>query len=277
MLENGSVEQLQAIASQLRLDVVRMVHDAKDGHPGPALSAIDMITTLYFREMNIDPANPQWADRDRFILSKGHACPALYAALARKGYFSVDEFKGLRGMGCLLQGHPCMKKTPGVDMTSGSLGNGLSIGVGMAIAGKFRKKSYNTYVILGDGEIQEGIIWEAAMCAKRYQLNNLIVFVDHNGWQSGGQVEEISGLLPILPKWEAFGWHCQAIDGHDFAQIITAIENARKTPGPSVVIAKTVKGKGLPYMENDNSWHKRVPTDEELSVAVGILGGKADA
>ena len=277
MLENGSVEQLQAIASQLRLDVVRMVHDAKDGHPGPALSAIDMITTLYFREMNIDPANPQWADRDRFILSKGHACPALYAALARKGYFSVDEFKGLRGMGCLLQGHPCMKKTPGVDMTSGSLGNGLSIGVGMAIAGKYRKKSYNTYVILGDGEIQEGIIWEAAMCAKRYQLNNLIVFVDHNGWQSGGQVEEISGLLPILPKWEAFGWHCQAIDGHDFTQIIGAIENAQKTPGPSVIIAKTVKGKGLPYMENDNSWHKRVPTDEELSVAVGILGGKADA
>ena len=277
MLENGSVEQLQAIASQLRLDVVRMVHDAKDGHPGPALSAIDMITTLYFREMNIDPANPQWADRDRFILSKGHACPALYAALARKGYFSVDEFKGLRGMGCLLQGHPCMKKTPGVDMTSGSLGNGLSIGVGMAIAGKYRKKSYNTYVILGDGEIQEGIIWEAAMCAKRYQLNNLIVFVDHNGWQSGGQVEEISGLLPILPKWEAFGWHCQAIDGHDFAQIITAIENARKTPGPSVIIAKTVKGKGLPYMENDNSWHKRVPTDEELAVAVELLGGNADA
>lgn len=277
MLENGSVEQLQAIASQLRLDVVRMVHDAKDGHPGPALSAIDMITTLYFREMNIDPANPQWADRDRFILSKGHACPALYAALARKGYFSVDEFKGLRGMGCLLQGHPCMKKTPGVDMTSGSLGNGLSIGVGMAIAGKYRKKSYNTYVILGDGEIQEGIIWEAAMCAKRYQLNNLIVFVDHNGWQSGGQVEEISGLLPILPKWEAFGWHCQAIDGHDFAQIITAIENARKTPGPSVIIAKTVKGKGLPYMENDNSWHKRVPTDEELALAVEVLGGNADA
>ena len=277
MLENGTVAQLQAMANQLRLDVVRMVHDAKDGHPGPALSAIDMITTLYFREMNIDPANPQWADRDRFILSKGHACPALYAALARKGYFSVDEFKGLRGMGCLLQGHPCMKKTPGVDMTSGSLGNGLSIGVGMAIAGKYRKKSYNTYVILGDGEIQEGIIWEAAMCAKRYQLNNLIVFVDHNGWQSGGQVEEISGLLPILPKWEAFGWHCQAIDGHDFTQIIGAIENAQKTPGPSVIIAKTVKGKGLPFMENDNSWHKRVPTDEELALAVEVLGGNADA
>ncbi|MHC1761157.1 MAG: transketolase [Negativicutes bacterium] len=277
MLENGTVAQLQAIANQLRLDVVRMVHDAKDGHPGPALSAIDIVTTLYFREMNIDPSNPQWEDRDRFILSKGHACPALYAALARKGYFSVDEFKGLRGLGCLLQGHPCMKKTPGVDMTSGSLGNGLSIGVGMAIAGKYRKKSYNTYVILGDGEIQEGIIWEAAMCAKRYQLNNLIVFVDHNGWQSGGQVKEISGLLPILPKWEAFGWHCQAIDGHDFTQIITAIDTARKTPGPSVIIAKTVKGKGLPYMENDNSWHKRVPTDDELAVAVEVLGGNADA
>jgi transketolase len=277
MIDTGAVAELQKIANQLRLDVVRMVHDAKDGHPGPALSAMDIITTLYFRELNIDPSHPQWADRDRFILSKGHACPALYAALARKGYFSVDEFKGLRGLGCLLQGHPCMKKTPGVDMTSGSLGNGLSIGVGMAIAAKYRKKSYNTYVILGDGEIQEGIVWEAAMCAKRYQLNNLIVFIDHNGWQSGGQVEQISGLLPILPKWEAFGWHCQAIDGHDFTQIIKSIENAKITPGPSVIIAKTIKGKGLPFMENDNSWHKRVPTDEELAVAVEVLGGNADA
>jgi len=277
MLETNSATELQKIANQLRLDVVKMVHDAKDGHPGPALSAMDMITTLYFRELNIDPSNPKWADRDRFILSKGHACPALYAALARKGYFSVEEFQGLRGLGCLLQGHPCMKKTPGVDMTSGSLGNGLSIGVGMAIAAKYRKKAYNTFVILGDGEIQEGIVWEAAMCAKRYQLNNLIVFVDHNGWQSGGQVEDISGLLPILPKWEAFGWHCQAIDGHDFTQIITAIDAAKKTPGPSVIIAKTIKGKGLPYMENDNSWHKRVPTDEELAVAVEVLGGNANA
>ena len=277
MLETNSATELQKIANQLRLDVVKMVHDAKDGHPGPALSAVDMITTLYFRELNIDPSNPKWADRDRFILSKGHACPALYAALARKGYFSVEEFQGLRGLGCLLQGHPCMKKTPGVDMTSGSLGNGLSIGVGMAIAAKYRKKAYNTFVILGDGEIQEGIVWEAAMCAKRYQLNNLIVFVDHNGWQSGGQVEDISGLLPILPKWEAFGWHCQAIDGHDFTQIITAIDAAKKTPGPSVIIAKTIKGKGLPYMENDNSWHKRVPTDEELAVAVEVLGGNANA
>lgn len=277
MLETRSVAELQKIADQLRLDVVKMVHDAKDGHPGPALSAADIITTLYFRELNIDPSNPKWADRDRFILSKGHACPALYAALARKGYFSVEEFQGLRGLGCLLQGHPCMKKTPGVDMTSGSLGNGLSIGVGMAIAAKYRKKSYNTFIILGDGEIQEGIVWEAAMCAKRYQLNNLIVFVDHNGWQSGGKVEDISGLLPILPKWEAFGWHCQTIDGHDFTQIITAIDTAKKTPGPSVIIAKTIKGKGLPYMENDNSWHKRVPTDEELVVAVEVLGGNANA
>jgi len=170
-----------------------------------------------------------------------------------------------------------MKKTPGVDMTSGSLGNGLSIGVGMAIAAKYRKKAYTTYVILGDGEIQEGIVWEAAMCAKRYRLNNLIAFVDHNGWQSGGAVEDISGLLPIVPKWEAFGWHCQEIDGHDFTQILAAVETARQTAGPSVIVARTVKGKGLPYMENDNSWHKRVPTDEELAVAVEVLGGKANA
>ncbi len=277
MLDTGNVAQLSMTANQLRLDVVRMVHDAKDGHPGPALSAMDIITTLYFRELNIDPSNPQWSDRDRFILSKGHACPALYAALARKGYFSVEEFKGLRGLGCLLQGHPCMKKTPGIDMTSGSLGNGLSIGVGMALAAKYRKKTYTTYVVLGDGEIQEGIVWEAAMCAKKYKLGNLIAFIDHNGWQSGGAVEEVSGLLPILPKWEAFGWHCQTIDGHDFSQIIHAIENAKKTPEPSVIIARTIKGKGLPYMENDNSWHKRVPTDEELAVAVEVLGGNANA
>lgn len=276
MPEPGDVLELQSIANRLRLDVVQMVHDAKDGHPGPALSCIDIVTTLYFKELAVNPQDPSFADRDRFILSKGHACPALYAALARKGYFSTKEFKGLRKMGSILQGHPCMKKTPGIDMTSGSLGNGLSIGVGMAIAAKYNSKSYNTFVILGDGEIQEGIVWEAAMCAKKYQLNNLIVFVDHNGWQSGDRVEKVSGLLPILPKWEACGWHCQTIDGHDFRQIIDAIDCAKKAPDPSVIIAKTIKGKGLDYMEDDNSWHKRVPNDEELAIAIRMLGGYAN-
>lgn len=266
--------RLQGIANQLRLDVVQMVHDAKDGHPGPAFSAMDIITTLYFKELNIDPQNPSWPERDRFILSKGHACPALYAALARKGYFSIEEYRGLRSLNCVLQGHPCMKKTPGVDMTSGSLGNGLSIGVGMAIAATYMNLPYYTYVLLGDGEIQEGIVWEAAMCAKQYKLDKLIVFVDHNGWQSGDCVEKVSGLLPVLPKWEAFGWHVQAIDGHDFGQIIDAISAAKQSSGPSVIVANTVKGKGLPYMENDNSWHKRVPDDEQLAIAVEVLGGK---
>lgn len=276
MVRETTLAELQEIANQLRLDVVKMVHDAKDGHPGPAFSVADIITTLYFKELNIDPQNPHWEDRDRFILSKGHACPVLYAALARRGYFPTEEFAGLRRLGCLLQGHPCMKKTPGIDATSGSLGNGLSIGVGMAIAAKYRKKAYYTYVVLGDGEIQEGIVWEAAMCAKKYQLNNLIAFVDNNGWQSGDSVDKVSGLLPILPKWEAFGWHCQTIDGHDFSQIISAIANAKKAGAPSVIIAKTIKGKGLDYMENDNSWHKRVPDDSQLAIALKVLGGAAN-
>lgn len=276
MVEAAKAKELQKIANQLRLDVVKMVHDAKDGHPGPALSIADIVTTLYFKELNIDPKNPRWEDRDRFILSKGHACPILYAALARRGYFSTDEFAGLRHLGSTLQGHPCMKKTPGIDATSGSLGNGLSIGVGMAIAAKYRKKSYYTYVALGDGEIQEGIVWEAAMCAKKYKLNNLITFVDNNGWQSGDSVDKVSGLMPILPKWEAFGWHCQSIDGHDFAQIITAIDSAKKADAPSVIVAKTIKGKGLDFMENDNSWHKRVPDDSQLAIAMKVLGGAAE-
>ncbi len=276
MAEAAIAAELKTIADRLRLDVVKMVHDAKDGHPGPALSIADIVATLYFKELNIDPANPRWEDRDRFILSKGHACPVLYAALARRGYFPPAEFAGLRSLGSILQGHPCMKKTPGVDATSGSLGNGLSLGVGMALAAKYRKKAYYTYVVLGDGEIQEGIVWEAAMCAKKYRLDNLIAFVDNNGWQSGDSVAKVSGLLPILPKWEAFGWYCQSIDGHDFGQIIGAIANAKQADAPAVIVAQTVKGKGLEYMENDNSWHKRVPDDGQLAVAMKVLGGGAD-
>lgn len=276
MVEADKVLELQRIANQLRLDVVKMVHNAKDGHPGPAFSVADIVTTLYFKELNIDPKNPQWEDRDRFILSKGHACPVLYAALARRGFFSTEEFSGLRRLGCILQGHPCMKKTPGIDATSGSLGNGISIGTGMAIAAKYRKKSYYTYVVLGDGEIQEGIVWEAAMCANKYKLDNLIVFIDNNGWQSGDSVSVVSGLGPILPKWEAFGWHCQSIDGHDIKQIIDAVANAKMAGAPSVIVAETIKGKGLDFMENDNSWHKRVPDDEQLAIALRVLGGAAN-
>ncbi|WP_110955475.1 transketolase [Anaerosinus massiliensis] len=270
-----SIEELQGIANRIRLDVMKMVYEAKDGHPGPAFSITDIMTALYFKEMQIDPKRPRWEDRDRFILSKGHACPALYAVLAHLGYFSTDELSGLRKTGCMLQGHPDMNKTPGIDITSGSLGNGLSMAVGMAIAAKYQKKSYYTYVAMGDGELQEGLVWEAAMCASRYKLNNLIAFIDHNGWQSGGSLEEVSGILPILPKWQAFNWDCQVIDGHDFSQILQAIEKAKQsTEKPSMIIAKTIKGKGLSFMENDNSWHKRVPTDEQMSEAIKVLGGQ---
>jgi transketolase len=269
-----NVEELRKQANQLRLDVVKMVHDAGDGHPGPAMSAMDMIVALYYNVMKVDSKNPDWEDRDRFILSKGHACTAVYAALARKGYFPIEEFGGLRKMGRILQGHPTMRKTPGIDMTSGSLGNGLSAGTGMAIAAKYNKKDYYTYVILGDGELQEGIVWEAAMCAKRYSLDNLIAFVDQNGWQSGGAIEECSGLLPIKEKWEAFGWYVQEIDGHDFIQILEAVDNAKKQKGrPSMIVAKTIKGKGIDYMENDNAWHKKVPDAAQVARAVEILGG----
>ena len=269
------LSKLKDQADLMRYEVVKMVHDAGDGHPGPCMSAMDILTCLYFDKMNIDPANPRWEDRDRFVLSKGHACPALYSCLANRGYFQKDEYKGLRSLHAMLQGHPTMQKTPGLDMTSGSLGNGLGIAVGMAIAGKYLKKDYCTYVIMGDGELQEGSIWEAAMCAKKNKLDNLIAFVDHNNWQSGGSVADCSGLLPVKEKWEAFGWHVQEINGHDYGEILAAIDKAKAAKGlPSVIVARTVKGKGLDYMENDNSWHKRVPTDEQLlSAEKQLLGG----
>ncbi len=268
-------EQLQIIADSLRLDVVRMVHHAGDGHPGPALSCADIIAYLYFNEMNIRPEEPRWEERDRFILSKGHACTVLYAALAERGYFPKEELSGLRSLNSILQGHPTMQKTPGIDMTSGSLGNGLPIAVGMAIAARSKHKSYHTYVLIGDGELEEGVVWEAVMCAKRYGLSNLTAIVDNNGWQSGGRLEECSGILPIKEKWEAFGWHVQEIDGHNFDDIAEAFKAAKaEEQAPSVIIARTVKGKGLDFMENDNSWHKRVPSDEQLAIALEVLGGK---
>ena len=272
-MENEII-RLKNIARMLRKDVVSMIHESGDGHPAPALSSADIITALYFNVMNIDPSNPKWEDRDRFILSKGHACPILYAALAHKGYFSLTELPRLRRLGSILQGHPDMKKTPGIDMTSGSLGNGISIGVGMTLAGRIKKKDYYTYVITGDGELQEGVIWEALMTAKKYKLSKLIVIIDSNGMQSGGSVPKVSGLYPLYQKLEAFGWHCQEIDGHNMGQILNAIEKAKiEEELPSMILAHTVKGKGVPYMEGDNSWHKRIITAEEMKTALVALGG----
>lgn len=272
MVTEQDIREVGEAARQIRRDVVSMVHHAGDGHPGPALSVADIVAALYFKVLRVNPADPHWEGRDRFILSKGHACPTLYAALARRGFFSPELLPSLRSLGSILQGHPVMRKTPGVDSTSGSLGNGLSIGLGMALAARVNGREYFTYVIVGDGEIQEGIVWEAAMAAVRYQTGRLIVFVDHNGQQSGGPVGEVSGLYPILPKWEAFGWHCQEIDGHDLRAILAAVERAQAEPDrPSCIVARTVKGKGVPFMEADNSWHKRVPTKEELDRALAIL------
>jgi transketolase len=268
------VQELKEIARLIRIDVVTMIYKAGDGHPGAALSATDLITALYFHVMNIDPADPAKPDRDQFILSKGHACHALYAALARKGYFSRDDLPRLRSLESHLQGHPDMNKTPGVDFTSGSLGNGISIALGMVLAARVTRRDYFTYVITGDGEIEEGIVWEAAMSAKKYKAGRLIVIVDNNGIQSGGPVGDVSGLNPILPKWEAFGWHCQEIDGHDFGQILRAIENAKaRVEQPSLILARTIKGQGVPFMVGDNSWHKRVPTRQEYEEAMRALGG----
>ena len=275
MVLKDNIGQLEEIARLIRIDIVTMIHKAGDGHPGPALSATDLITALYFHIMNVNPKNPGWEDRDRFILSKGHGCPALYAALARKGYFSRSELVGLRSLESFLQGHPDMHKTPGIDSTSGSLGNGVSIGLGMTLAGRYLGKDYFTYVITGDGEIEEGVVWEAAMAAKKYKAGKLIVFVDNNGIQSGGSVENVSGLNPILPKWEAFGWHCQEIDGHNFADILQATEKAKaNTEQPSLILAHTIKGQGVPFMIGDNSWHKRVPTKEQYKEAMRALGGE---
>jgi transketolase len=293
---SNRIKQLETFATQLRRDVVNTVYAAKDGHPGPCMSSADLVAALYFDILNIRPEEPEWMHRDRFILSKGHACPLWYAALARRGYFPPSELKTLRSLGSRLQGHPVMGKTPGVDATSGSLGHGLSQACGMALAARKRGDDSLTFVITGDGEIEEGIVWEAAMSIAKFKLNNLIAMVDNNGMQSGGKVEVVGGLYPLREKWEAFGWFVVEIDGHDMQQIATILDNAAKRgrkpveesgetivdpqqPAPKagqpvVIIAHTVKGKGVPYMEGDNSWHKRVYNDEEHKIALSILGGK---
>lgn len=267
------VKSLEEIARQIRADVVTTIHQAGDGHLGPALSITDILVALYFATMRIDPRNPSWPDRDRFVLSKGHGCVALYAVLARRGFFSSELLPTLRTLGSPLQGHPDVNKTLGVDATSGSLGHGLSIGLGMAMAARLQSREYSVFVLTGDGELEEGIVWEAAMSARTLDAGKLIAIVDFNHFQSSYPLERNKGLLPILPKWQAFGWHCQEIDGHSIGHILEAIRIAqRESRAPSLILAHTVKGKGVPFMEGDNSWHKRVPTTAELNEALAALG-----
>jgi transketolase len=251
---------------------VTAVHSAKAGHPGGSLSAADIMTYLYFEEMNIDPANPKMEDRDRFVLSKGHVAPALYSTLANRGFFPVEELTTLRKLGSRLQGHPCMQETPGVDMSSGSLGQGLSAACGMALSAKLQKKDYRVYALCGDGELQEGQIWEALMFAGYRKLDNLCVIVDNNGLQISGKIEEVCSPYPIADKFRAFNFNVIEIDGHDFIQIEEAFRNARQTEGmPTAIIAKTLKGKGVSFMEGQASWHGKAPNDEQYEIAMNDL------
>ena len=270
--------ELEKMANEIRKDIVTAVHSAKSGHPGGSLSSADIFTYLYFEEMNVDPANPKWEDRDRFVLSKGHVAPGLYSTLAEKGYFPKEDLKTLRHTGSYLQGHPDMKHIPGIDMSSGSLGQGVSVAVGMAAAGKYDKKDYRVYTLTGDGEIQEGQIWEAAMWAGHRKLDNLVVIVDNNNLQIDGSIEDVCSPYPIDKKFEAFNFHVINIDDNDFDQIRAAFKEARETKGmPTAIIAKTVKGKGVSFMENAAGWHGKAPNDEEYEIAMADLEKAGEA
>lgn len=268
-----NIGELELMAKKVRKGVIEAVYSGKSGHPGGSLSIADIITVLYFNEMNIDPKNPKDENRDRLVLSKGHCAPALYSVLANKGFFDVEELKTLRNIESRLQGHPDMKKITGVDMTTGSLGQGLSASNGMAIAGKLDNKDYRVYCILGDGEIEEGQIWEAAMTSSKYKLDNLCLIVDNNNLQIDGSVEEVkNSVYPIKDKFEAFGFEVFEINGHNIEEIISTLKKARLTKGkPSVIIAKTTKGKGISYMENNVGWHGKAPSEEEFKVAINEL------
>lgn len=264
--------ELMKTANEVRKGIVTAVHSAKAGHPGGSLSAADIFTYLYFEEMNIDPKEPKKADRDRFVLSKGHTAPGLYSVLAQRGYFPVEDLKTLRHTGSYLQGHPDMKHIPGVDMSSGSLGQGISAAVGMAIAGKLDNADYRVYTLLGDGEIQEGQVWEAAMLAAHKKLDNLVVIVDNNNLQIDGAIDEVNSPYPIDKKFEAFNFHVINIDGNNFDQIDAAFKEAKTVKGcPTAIIAKTIKGKDVSFMENQAGWHGKAPNDEEYAVAMADL------
>jgi transketolase len=269
-----TMDELKAVAREVRKDIVTMITKAASGHPGGSLSAVEIITFLYFNEMNVSTANRNDPNRDRFVLSKGHAAPALYSVLAEKGFFDKEQLMGLRKLGAMLQGHPNMNTVPGVDMSTGSLGQGISAAVGMALAGKLDNKEYRVYSLLGDGELAEGQVWEATMSAAHYKLDNLTAFVDHNGLQIDGKVSEVMGSDPVDAKFEAFGWNVISIDGHDFLQIKDAIDEAKKTKGkPTVIICETIKGKGVSFMENEASWHGTAPSKEQCDKALKEIGG----
>ncbi len=271
-------QELKETAVEIRKGIVTAVHSAASGHPGGSLSAADIFTYLYFEEMNIDPKDPKKEDRDRLVLSKGHVAPGLYATLAQRGYFPKEDLKTLRHTGSYLQGHPDMKHIPGVDMSSGSLGQGLSAAVGMALAGKMKKKDYRVYAVTGDGEIQEGQIWEAAMFAGARKLDNLVVIVDNNNLQIDGAVSDVCSPYPIDKKFEAFNFHVINIDGNDFDEIRAALKEARETKGmPTAIIAKTIKGKGVSFMEDQAGWHGKAPNDEEYRIAMDELEKAGEA
>lgn len=268
-METSRITELKLIAANVRKNALTAVHSAASGHPGGSLSIADVLTLLYFEVMNVDPKDPKNPDRDRFVLSKGHCAPALYSVLAERGFFPVEDIPTFRKTGSYLQGHPDMKSVPGVDMSSGSLGQGVCAANGMALAGKIDKKDYRVYTVLGDGELQEGQVWEAAMYAPHYKLDNLTAFVDFNGLQIDGDIAEVMSPLPIDKKFESFGWHVIVTDAHDFEALLSAINEAKETKGkPTMIIMKSTKGKGVSFMENNAAWHGSAPNDEQYAQAI---------
>jgi len=268
------IKDLEEKARRFRVQVIKMIYRAQSGHPGGSLSCMDILTALYFHHLRINPQEPAWENRDRFVLSKGHAAPALYVVLAELGYFPKETLFTLRQLGSILQGHPDMRKTPGVEMSTGSLGNGLSVGIGMALGARLARKNYHVYALIGDGEVDEGGIWEAAMAASKYKLDNLTAICDFNRIQLDGPIEEIMPLDPLPEKWEAFNWNVIEMDGHNMGEILDALDKARQVRGrPTVIVAHTVKGKGVSFMEGKFQWHGNAPNEEEYKIALKELGG----
>ena len=273
-MNTNNYAELAEKARRIRINALKAIHAAKSGHPGGSLSSADILATLYFGELNIDPKNPKMADRDKFVLSKGHAVPALYAALGERGFYEVNEMMTLRQVGSKFQGHPNMSKVPGIEMSTGSLGQGFSAAVGMAIAGKIDKNPGRVYALTGDGELQEGIVWEAAMQAAHRKLDNLVAIVDLNGLQIDGKVSDVKCVCPVDEKFRSFGWNVISVDGHNFEELTTAFDEAKKCDGvPTAIIAHTHKGKGVSFMEDNAGWHGKAPSDEELAAAIEELGG----
>lgn len=273
-MNTNNYAELAEKARRIRINALKAIHAAKSGHPGGSLSSADILATLYFGELNIDPKNPKMADRDKFVLSKGHAVPALYAALGERGFYEVSEMMTLRQVGSKFQGHPNMNKVPGIEMSTGSLGQGFSAAVGMAIAGKIDKNPGRVYALTGDGELQEGIVWEAAMQAAHRKLDNLVAIVDLNGLQIDGKVSDVKCVCPVDEKFRSFGWNVISVDGHNFEELTTAFKEAKSSKGvPTAIIAHTHKGKGVSFMEDNAGWHGKAPSDEELATAIEELGG----